>query len=173
VLALLDPCVERDQRFAGRDADVDLQVSAGSKLLTDRQRGPDGALGVVLMRDGRAEDRHHRVAHELRDGAAVPLEDRAQLGVVRLQEPLHVLGIHSLGARREPYEVGEQHRDDLALLAERTCFPIEREAACVAEPRAGGVVLPADMTRGHGGSLRRLGRIDSRLGWSPAPRRWP
>jgi hypothetical protein len=75
VLALLDPCVERDQRFAGRDADMDLQVSAGGKLLPDRQRGPDGALGVVLVRDGRAEDRHHRVAHELRDRAAVPLED--------------------------------------------------------------------------------------------------
>ena len=160
MLALVDPCVERDERFAGRDADVDLQVSAGSKLLTDRQRGPDGALGVVLVRDGRAEDRHHRVAHELRDRAAVPLEDCAQLGVIRLQEALHVLGIHPLGARREPHEVGEQHRHDLALLAERTCLSIERGATCVAEPRAGGVVLPADMARGHGGSLRRHPRQD-------------
>jgi hypothetical protein len=109
VLALLDPCVERDQCLTGGDADVDLQVSAGGKLLTDRQGGPYGALGVILVRDGRAEDRHHRVAHELRDRAAVPLEDRAQVGVVRLQEPLHVLGVHSLGARREPHEVGEQH----------------------------------------------------------------
>jgi len=49
------------------------------------------------------------------------------VGVVRLQEPLHVLGIHSLGARREPDEVGKHHRDDLAFLAEGTCFPIERE----------------------------------------------
>jgi hypothetical protein len=68
---------------------------------------------VSLVRDGRAEHRHHRVAHELRDCAAVPLEDRAQVGVLRLQEPLHLLGIHSLGTRREPHQVCEQHRDDL------------------------------------------------------------
>jgi hypothetical protein len=52
VLALLDGCVECDQRLAGRDADVDLQVPGGGELLTDRQRGPDGALGIVLVRDG-------------------------------------------------------------------------------------------------------------------------
>jgi hypothetical protein len=155
VLALLDPCVERDQRLTGGDAGVDLQVSGGGKLLTDRQRGPYGALGVILVRHGRAEDRHDRVANELRDRATVPLEDRAQVGVVRLQEPLHILGIHSLGARREPHEVGEQHRDDLALLAEGTCFPIERGATCVAEPRAGGVLLPANLARGHRESLQR------------------
>ena len=101
------------------------------------------------MSDGRTEDRHDRVADELRNRAAVPLEDRAQVGVVRLQEPLHVLGIHSLGARREPHQVGEQHRDDLALLAEGTCFPIEWRPTRVAEPRAGGVVLPADLAPGH------------------------
>jgi hypothetical protein len=109
VLASLDLRVEGDQRLAGGDADVDLQVAVGGKVLTDRQRGPYGPLGVVLVGDRRTEDRHHRVAHELRDRAAVPLEDRAQAGMVRLQEPLHVLGIHSLGPRREPHEVGEQH----------------------------------------------------------------
>jgi hypothetical protein len=165
VLALLDAGIERDQRLTGRDAGVDLQLSGGGKLLLDRQRRPDGALGVVLVRDGRAEDRHHRIAHELRDRAAVPLEDRAQVGVVRLQEPLHVLGIHPLGARREPHEVGEQHRDDLALLAEGTCFPIERGAACVAEPGAGGVVLPANMAGWHRRSLRG-GRATGYLGSS-------
>jgi hypothetical protein len=164
VLALLDGCVECDQRLTGRDADVDLQLSGGGELLPDRQRGPDGALGVVLVRDGRAEDRHHRVAHKLRDRAAVPLEDRAQVGVVRLQEPLHVLGIHPLGARREPHEVGEQHRDDLALLAEGTCFPIERGATCVAEPRAGGVILPTNLARGHRVSLQRH-QLDAVMQW--------
>ena len=68
--------------------------------------------------------------------------------MVRLQEPLDVLRIHLLGARGEPHEVGEQHRDDLALLAEGACFPIERGATGVAEPCAGGVVLPADLARG-------------------------
>ena len=35
---------------------------------------PDGAFGIVLMGDRRAEDRHHGVADELLDGAAVALD---------------------------------------------------------------------------------------------------
>ena len=41
------------------------------------ERGPDGPLRVVLVRDGRAPDGHHRVADELLDRAAVALDDRA------------------------------------------------------------------------------------------------
>ena len=52
VLALLDPRVERDQRLAGRDADVDLQVSVGGELLTDRRRGPGGTLGSSSCETG-------------------------------------------------------------------------------------------------------------------------
>ena len=36
--------------------------------VADRQRGPYRALGVVAVRDRRAEDAHHRVADELLDG---------------------------------------------------------------------------------------------------------
>ena len=42
--------------------------------LSDRKCGADGALGVVLVRGRRPEERHHSVADELLDGAAVPLE---------------------------------------------------------------------------------------------------
>ena len=44
------------------------------------ERGADGALGVVLVRDRRAPDRHDRVADELLDGAAVPL-DRSRVAM--------------------------------------------------------------------------------------------
>jgi len=36
-------------------------------------------------------------------------------GMVRVEERRHVLGIHRLGARREPRQIGEEHGDDLAL----------------------------------------------------------
>ena len=44
------------------------------------ERGPDGALGVVLVGDRRAPDGHDRVADELLDGAAVALDDLARAG---------------------------------------------------------------------------------------------
>ena len=40
----------------------------------DAESRADGALGVVLVRDRRAEDRHHRVADELLDRAAEALD---------------------------------------------------------------------------------------------------
>ena len=46
--------------------------------VADRERRADGALGIVLVRDRRAEERHHRVADELLDRAAVALELRAE-----------------------------------------------------------------------------------------------
>ena len=42
--------------------------------IADRERGADGPLGIVLVRDRRAEDRHHRVADELLDRAAAALD---------------------------------------------------------------------------------------------------
>ena len=69
------------------------------------------------MRDRRAEDRDHRVADELLDGAAPALELGAQPLVVRAQERVDVLGVELLGARREADQVGEEDGDDLALPA--------------------------------------------------------
>ena len=40
----------------------------------DAEAGADGALGVVLVCDRRAEDRHHGVADELLDRAAEALD---------------------------------------------------------------------------------------------------
>ena len=77
--------------------------------------GPDGALGVVLVRDGRAPDGHHRVADELLDRAAVPRDDVPRQVEVAGEEFAHLLGVPLLGERREADEVGEQDRDEAAL----------------------------------------------------------
>jgi hypothetical protein len=67
----------------------------------------------------RSEERHHGVPDELLDGAAAALELRPDAVVVRGEERLDVLRVHRLGLRREPDEIAEDDRDDLALAALR------------------------------------------------------
>ena len=118
-LALGRPGAERDERLAGRDRDPNLEVTLLADPVADRERGADRALGVVLVRGRRAEERHHRVADELLDRAAAALELGTQTRVVGLEDRAHVLRVHLLGPRREPDEVGEEDGHDLALLARR------------------------------------------------------
>jgi hypothetical protein len=51
------------------------------------------ALGIVLVRHGSAEERHHGVADELLDGATEPLELGAQACMVGRQQRPDVLWI--------------------------------------------------------------------------------
>ena len=124
---------EDDQRLAGVDAHPDVEVEAGLPLVQpvdrspDRERRPDRPLGIVLMRHGRSEERHHGVADELLDRPAVVLEVLAQEGVIRRERAPHVLDVHALAAAREAHQVGEEDGDDLALLA--------RGASAIAEPQ--------------------------------------
>ena len=137
-LALRRPGAERDQRLAGVDGDPQLELVALLRHpVPDGERRADRALGVVLVRGRSAEERHHRVADELLDGAAEALELLAQVRVVRGEQAADVLGIELLGAGGEADEIGEEHRHDLALLAHRRRRSLERRAAGVAEP--GGV----------------------------------
>ena len=82
------------------------------------QRRVTGALGVVLVRDRRAEERHDAVAGELVDRA---LEAVHAVGEDR-EEAVHDLvplfGIDLLGELHRALHVGEQHRDLLALAFE-------------------------------------------------------
>src|SRR5438445_3953959 len=70
------------------------------------------------------------VADALLDGAAVPLQLRAQPRVVGLEDADDVLGIYLLGAGGEPDEVGEEHGDDLSLLAGGHAPSLELEDLC-------------------------------------------
>ena len=83
------------ERFAGRDPDAELELLLDGEV-ADRERRADGALGVVLVCGRRAEERHHRVADELLDGAAVSFELGANALVVRPEDRLDVLGIQRL-----------------------------------------------------------------------------
>ena len=115
-LAGVGPRVESNERLAGRDPDPQLELLL-ERELADRERGANRTLGVVLVRGRRAEERHHRVADELLDGAAVALELGADALVVGTQERFDVLGIHRLRPRGEADEVAEDDRHDLALAA--------------------------------------------------------
>ena len=97
--------------------------------LEDPQARSHGALGIVLVRHRRPEDRHHGVADELLDGAPEALDLARDARVVRAERGAHVLGVGAVGAGGEADEVDEEHGDDLALLA-------ARRAASSAVPQA-------------------------------------
>ena len=67
--ALIPPKGRNLIRFHGVLAAAAKLVAVGSKLLREVQTCVAGALGVVLVREGRAEERHDSVAGELVDGA--------------------------------------------------------------------------------------------------------
>ena len=155
-LACLGPGVERDQRFAGRDPDADLELALLGELVPDRERRSHRTLGIVLVRDRRAEHGHDRVADELLDGASEALELRAHLRVVRLEQAAHVLRVHALGACGEADEVAEEAGDDLALLA-RGRLRLERGRALRAEARVIRVLAAAAGAGLHAAEDRRAG----------------
>jgi hypothetical protein len=104
------------ERLPGRDPHPQLELLLGRDV-ADRERCPHGSLGVVLVRDGRAEERHDRVPDEFLHRAAVPLELGANPRVVGPQDRLHVLRIERLRPRGEAHEVAEEDGDDLSLAA--------------------------------------------------------
>ena len=98
--------------LAGQDAGPRLDAGAERADAVDQvERGADRAFRVVVVRDRRAPDGHHRVADELLDGAAVAADDVLALLEVARQELADGLGVAALGERREPDQVGEQDRD--------------------------------------------------------------
>ena len=76
---------------------------------------------------GCAPDRHDRVADELLDRAAVAADDLAGELEVARQELPRVLGVASLGERREPDQVGEEDRDESTLGNGSRCSPPRAE----------------------------------------------
>ena len=182
-LALLGAGAKRDDRLAGVDADAHLEGERGSAVvqlldrLEDAEAGANGALGVVLVRDRRAEDGHHRVPDELLDRAAVALDLLPQARVVRADARADVLGVGGFRGRGEADEVAEEHGHDLALLLHRSCrLRGQRGRTERAERELAGELLTARRAGRHAPSLgtqpRRLtpGRA-TRL--SPLRHGWP
>ena len=84
-----------------------------------RSAGAHGALGVVLVRDGRPEDGHDRVSDELLDRAPVALDLLPQAGMVGPDARADVFRVSRFRCSGEADEIAEEHRHDLALLSER------------------------------------------------------
>ena len=141
--------------LARLDADVDVEGRGEAERLgeapgaaADRETGPDGAERVVLVHGRQAEHGHDRVADELLGAAA----EREELLGRRLEEQAEDLagafGVQALGQAGGVDQVGEQHRDHLALLgAERGP---DGRAAVRAEARALGERFAADGAGGGG-----------------------
>jgi hypothetical protein len=148
-LALARPGGEDDESFAGVDADAEIESQSGVRgvhlgdRVADRECSTNGALRIVLMREWRSEQSHDRVADELLDGPAEALELCPQPQVIRREHRADVLGVHLLGAGREPDEVGEQHGNDLSLFFGLRLPRSERRPAGEAEPRRLRVLLAA------------------------------
>ncbi|MCZ7587983.1 MAG: hypothetical protein M5U27_03805 [Gaiella sp.] len=150
--------VARHERvsLAGDDrARVHADARIQAELLHDvaqLHRRPRRAQRVVLARDGNPEHGHHRVADELLDGAAVPLEHAARRLVVAVHEGAQRLGVGPLADRRRPGQVAEQHRHDLPHLPPRGRG--EGCPAAGAEDKVVGALAPALPAHRHRPSLR-------------------
>jgi hypothetical protein len=140
-------------------------VPVAPHLLLHPERGVAGALRVVVVGQGRAEERHDAVAHHLvhralvvMDGLHHPLEDG-------IEELAGLLGITIREQLERASDVGEEDGDLLALAFEGaargqdpggevgrsvrgrargwTLLRIERAAAVFAEAAGGGVTVAA------------------------------
>ena len=80
---------------------------------THSECGPQRTGRVVLVRDGDAESRHHRVADELLDRSAFGFDLVAHRVRERLEDVLQVLGVELFSERRRPGEIREEHGDEL------------------------------------------------------------
>jgi hypothetical protein len=102
------------------NAYLQLEVRIDRIQLVDRvkdaQPGSHRTLCVILMRRRRAEDSHHRIADELLDRPAKPLDLRAQTPVIRDDTSPHIFRIPTVRSRGESHQIAKQNRDDLPLL---------------------------------------------------------
>ena len=163
--------------LAAVDADPDPELRpplAGQLLVQPGQRlahldgGPNRAQRVVLVHGRNAEHRHHRVADELLDRAAVPLERLAHRAVPARHQAAQRLGVEPLAELGRVGEVAEQHRHRLPRLGRRRAGGSARAGATAAR-RARGC-FGAD--RSSAGSCVRICWCSSRSagpGSMPSP----
>ena len=147
--------VDRDDRLARIDCRARRQLEAPNGV-EDAQTRTNRALGVVAVRDRRAEHSHDGVADELLDHPAVVLDAVLGFAVVRLQHVADVLRVGLVGAGGRVDEVDEEDRDELAFLLRRVGGS-KLGAAAAAEARARRVRLSAarapNFDDGHSGSV--------------------
>src|SRR5258705_7638324 len=116
-----------DHHVAGvePDADLDLDPLASLEILpvaVDRilhpERGVAGAQRMILVGQRRAEERHDAVAHHLVDGPLVVMDGLHHALQDGIQELARLLRIPVRQQLHRALQVGEEHRDLLALAFE-------------------------------------------------------
>jgi hypothetical protein len=112
-----------------------------------RQRGVKSPVGVVLLRRGRAEGRHHGVANELLDCPAGVRDLLGHRVVEAVEHRARSFGVLRVGERRRAHEVGEENGRELALLT--WALVRDRRAAVRAEPRSRRYSCAARCAEGH------------------------
>ena len=154
---------DRQRDLGPPDGDGAVAERAG-----DAEGGERRAACVILVREGRAEERHEAVAEELVDRALVAMH----LGEGGLEEGIHE-NVHSLrpeplGQRRGADQVAEEHGDGFALAFQRAPGgedPLGEVPRRVGGRRRLGRGGPASRSRGGDGvaalraELRGLGEL--------------
>ena len=104
------------------NADVDryaLRALDLSGVMLDRllhaQRRIAGPYGMILVGEGRPEQRHNAIAHHLVDGAFIAMHGLHHAFQHRIKELAGLLGIAIGQQFHRPFEVSKQDRDQLAL----------------------------------------------------------
>jgi hypothetical protein len=116
-----DHHLARVDAHARREADAVLALHLGrvaGDLVTQRERRVAGALGVVLVRDRRPEQRHDAVARVLVDRALEAVHALAQDLEEAVEDAVPLLGVELLGQLYRALHVGEQDGDLLPLTFE-------------------------------------------------------
>ena len=83
-------------------------------------------MRVVLVRDGRAEERHHAVAGVLVDRAFETVHALSEDDEEAVEERVELFGVHLLRELHRAFDVGEEHRHLFPLALERAA---RRESA--------------------------------------------
>ena len=94
-------------------------VRVGGDLLGDGESSPDGPLGVVLVRDRRAEQRQHAVAGQILHRAAETLDGVDDPGDGLAHDQADLFRVEPFGEGCGSNQVGEQRGHDLALFPDR------------------------------------------------------
>jgi hypothetical protein len=127
--------------------------------------GRTGALGVVLVGDRGAEERHDPVTRVLVDGPLVSVDAARKDPEQAIEQAMPLFGIDALRELHRAHDVGEEDGDQLALTPQRAPgredlvgeMPRrvgarlggdrrrrQGRATIVAEPRAGGVLVSTE-----------------------------
>ena len=150
-------CVHADPH---READAVTAVERVVQLAeaaSHPESRPKRPRRVVLVRDRRAEDGHHRVADELLDGSAFCLDLLAHGLGVGAEHVLEVFRVQRLAERRRPRDVRKEHGHDPALGRARGPLGRERPAAARAEAGVVGVLGRTGRAGRHRPTSLRVG----------------